>query len=197
MAKASNVAKEQRRILREQVKNLNKRLSRIEKAGLTSAPAYQYVSKRFPKRNRFSVKGANTPAEIQNLYVTMEHFQRMMTSTLRGAKQHIRNIARALDLKGSPQEIQSESNQIFDAYAKMQEYLGHEYSVIYGYNRLLDTLKHKEVRRELMDAIHEGGDVKSQLDKAIQRLESVRKAELGYEGFAEDEDEPFDFIPKK
>lgn len=196
MAKASKVAKKQREVLRKVVSKLNHRLDRLEKAGLDSAPAYKYVSQRY-HNTRFSVKGVNTPEAIQRLYLDMANFQQMMTSTVRGAKRNLRNIARNLDLKGTPQEIQAESNQIFAAYEKLRNYLGHEDSTIYGSRRLLDTIKHKEIRRELMQAINEGGSVKSQLDKAIQKLEQVRKAELGYEGFAEDEDEPFDFIPKK
>ena len=100
----------------------NKRLRRLEKNNLTDQPAYR-TWKNYNGGEYFSVKGKNFN-ELQAENARLNNFINSTTSTVRGARNHLKEVAKRLDLKySSVKELPLMTQRYFELASKAEQYL--------------------------------------------------------------------------
>lgn len=118
----------------------NKRLKRLEEAGLTDTPAYRNWAEF--KGERFSTTGDEAYEELLRKYHEVERFRKHKTSTVRGATEELQRTARALGLNADDRvDIQQKSGKIFfikDKVAQLLKATG-EYDAV-GTDELLEYI---------------------------------------------------------
>lgn len=97
----------------------NKRAERLSKNGLTDSPAYrEYV-----EGGRFSVRG-KTHNEVQHELARLRRFMGMETSTIKGYKANLKQIADNTGIEYSDfKELQTKSAKFFELQSKVEQYL--------------------------------------------------------------------------
>lgn len=147
---------EEERKLRAEARRLvsmaNKRLKRLEEQNLINSPAYrQWVEEGAQK---FSVKGKSME-EVKQEIARMERFLRMQTSTVKGAKEYFKNVAKEVGIKKFDDftDLQRKLNTFFEITAKIKEYLYNtkEIGVAIGYQKIWEVVSDyvEEVGHEL------------------------------------------------
>lgn len=99
----------------------NKRLNRLEKAGLHDSPAY----KRWKEDGgaRFSVKG-KSHNELQKEFARMDRFIKAETSTVRGVNKTLKEMAKNTGIKyKNLKELRSKATKFFELASKVEQYL--------------------------------------------------------------------------
>ncbi len=148
--------KRQERVLRQKASRLvsmaNKRLKRLEEQDLVQTPAYKKWVEN--GEQKFGIRGKSNE-EVKQEIARMESFLKKQTSTVRGAKKYLRNVASELnidDIKDYAQ-LQSKLNNFFEVTAKVKEYLynSKEVSVSIGYKKLWEEVSNymEEVGSEI------------------------------------------------
>ena len=100
----------------------NKRLRRLEKNNLTDQPAYR-TWKNYNGGEYFSVKGKNYN-ELQAENARLNNFINSTTSTVRGANNHLKEVAKRLDLKYSNvKDLPLITKRYFELASKAEQYL--------------------------------------------------------------------------
>ncbi len=147
---------EEERKLRAEARRLvsmaNKRLRRIEQQNLINSPAYKkWVEEGGQK---FSVKGKSME-EVKQEIARMNDFLKKQTSTVRGAKQYFKNVAKEVGIKKFDDftDLQRKLNTFFETTAKIKEYLYNtkEIGVAIGYQKIWEVVSDyvEEVGHEL------------------------------------------------
>lgn len=147
---------EEERKLRAEARRLvsmaNKRLRRLEEQNLINSPAYRrWVEEGAQK---FSVKGKSME-EVKQEIGRMNRFLRMQTSTVRGAKQYFKNVAKEVGIEKFSDftDLQRKLNTFFETTAKIKEYLYNtkEIGVAIGYQKIWEVVSDyvEEVGHEL------------------------------------------------
>lgn len=147
---------EEERKLRAEARRLvsmaNKRLRRLEEQNLTESPAYKKWVE--DGAQKFSVKGKSIE-EVKQEIARMEEFLRMKTSTVRGAKEYFKNVAKEVGIKKFSDfaDLQRKLNTFFEITAKIKEYLYNtkEIGVAIGYQKIWEVVSDyvEEVDHEL------------------------------------------------
>lgn len=83
---------------------VNKRLKRLEEAGLQETKAYQQFLKNNAGQPRFSVKGKNYN-ELVSQYYKMINFIEEKSSTVKGAKEVIKDVAKSIGFSFSKNQF--------------------------------------------------------------------------------------------
>lgn len=147
---------EEERKLRAEARRLvsmaNKRLRRLEQQNLINSPAYKkWVEEGGQK---FSVKGKSME-EVKQEIARMNDFLKKQTSTVRGAKQYFKNVAKEVGIKKFDDftDLQRKLNTFFETTAKIKEYLYNtkEIGVAIGYQKIWEVVSDyvEEVGHEL------------------------------------------------
>lgn len=99
----------------------NKRIQRLERAGLQSSPAYQkYIAEGGAK---FGVKGKSFN-EVQSEMARLNRFLDAKTSTIRGVNQTLREMAKNTGVKyKNLAELRAKSDKFFELSSKVEQYL--------------------------------------------------------------------------
>ena len=100
----------------------NKRLKRLEEQNLTMSPAYKkWIDEGGQK---FGVRG-KSKEELKLEVARLNKFLKMTTSTVKGTKQYMKNIASEVGIKqwGSFQSLNAQLKGFFEVSEKVREYL--------------------------------------------------------------------------
>ena len=154
--KDHNLFTEEERKLRAEARRLvsmaNKRLRRLEQQNLINSPAYKKWVE--DGKQKFSVKGKSME-EVKQEIARMNDFLKKQTSTVRGAKQYFKNVAKEVGIKSFNdfKDLQNKLNTFFETTAKIKEYLynSKEIGVAIGYQKIWEVVSDyvEEVGHEL------------------------------------------------
>ena len=99
----------------------NKRIARLEKAGLTDSPAYQKYIK--DGGGKFGVRG-KTYNQVQAEVARLDRFLNTQSSTIRGVNNQLRTIAENTGIKyKNMKELKQKSSKFFELSSKVEQYL--------------------------------------------------------------------------
>ena len=173
---------EEERKLRAEARRLvsmaNKRLRRLEQQNLINSPAYKkWVEEGAQK---FSVKGKSME-EVKQEIGRMNRFLGMQTSTVRGAKQYFKNVAKEVGIKKFDDftDLQNKLSTFFETTAKIKEYLYNtkEIGVAIGYQKIWEVVSDyvEEVGHELELTEETVVEMTKKLVKSVTYSEVDRK----------------------
>ena len=119
----------------------NKRLKRMEEQNLTISPAYKkWVDEGGQK---FGIKGKNAQ-EVKAEVARLNKFLNQTTSTVRGTKKYLTNIAEQVGIVdyNSYQSLNSQLKDFFEVSDRVREYLKNskEVSVSIGYKKIWEQV---------------------------------------------------------
>lgn len=147
---SADVRKEASRL----VSMANKRIDRLEKAGLESSPAYQkWISE---GGQRFGVKG-KTNAEVQTELHRLRRFINSQTSTIRGVNKNLKEMANNTGIKyKNIKELQNKATNFFELASKVEQYLRtvDDIASAIGYQKIWEAINVyvKDAKIDLSDA---------------------------------------------
>lgn len=119
----------------------NKRLKRMEEQNLTMSPAYKkWVDEGGQK---FGIKGKSTQ-EVRVEVARLNKFLNQTTSTVRGTKKYLTNVAEQVGITNynSFQSLNSQLKDFFEVSDRVREYLKNskEVSVSIGYKKIWEQV---------------------------------------------------------
>lgn len=141
----NNVFTKQERKYRQEasrkVSMANKRLKRMEEQNLSMSPAFRkWVDEGGQK---FGIKGKST-AEVKAEVSRLNKFLKQTTSTVKGTKKYLTNIASQVGIKqwGSFSSLNTQLKDFFEVSNRVQEYLKNtkEVSVSIGYKKIWEQV---------------------------------------------------------
>lgn len=140
----------------------NKRLKRLEKAGLTDSPAY----KKWLDGGgvKFGVRG-KTHNQLQQEVSRMNQFINSQTSTIRGVNAQLKDMAKNTGIKySSLKELRSKASKFFELASKVEQYLRtvDDMASAIGYQKIWTAIN-QYVETEKVDL----GQAKNDIDKMI------------------------------
>ena len=119
----------------------NKRLKRMEEQNLTMSPAYKKWMEEGGQK--FGVKGKSTQ-EVRAEVARLNKFLKQTTSTVRGTKKYLTNVAGQVGIVNynSFQSLNSQLKDFFEVSDKVREYLKNskEVSVSIGYKKIWEEV---------------------------------------------------------
>ncbi len=136
----------------------NKRLKRMEEQNLSMSPAYQkFIDEGGQK---FGIKGKSND-EVKAEVARLNKFLKQTTSTVRGTKKYLTNIANQVGIKDfdSFQSLNSQLKDFFEVADKVKEYLknSQEISVSIGYKKIWEQVN--EYAESVIKKAHKTGKV--------------------------------------
>ena len=119
----------------------NKRLKRMEEQNLTMSPAYKkWVEE---GEQKFGVRGKTTK-EVQAEVARLNKFLNQTTSTVRGTKKYLTNVAEQVGITNydSYEYLNSQLKDFFEVSDRVREYLKNskEISVSIGYKKIWEQV---------------------------------------------------------
>lgn len=134
----------------------NKRLQRLEGNKLTDSPAYQKLVEIMGDRPRFSIRGKDYN-EVQREVARMRQFLNAKTSTVRGANQVLKEMAKNTGIKyRTMKELREKSKLFFELASKVEQYLRtiDDIASAIGYQKIWEAVNTyiKDVRKEMSNA---------------------------------------------
>lgn len=136
--------------LSKMVSMANKRLVRLEKAGLQDSPAYKkWVEDGGAK---FSVKG-KSHNELQKEFSRLKKFIESETSTIRGVNNVLKNIASNTGIKfKNLRELHKKAEHFFELASKVEQYLRtvEDMASAIGYQKIWEAIN-QYVKKEKLD----------------------------------------------
>lgn len=119
----------------------NKRLKRMEEQNLSMSPAYKkWIDEGGQK---FGIRG-KSQLEVRAEVARLNKFLNQTTSTVRGTKKYLTNIASQVGIKstGSFNTLNEQLREFFDVSNRVQEYLKNtkEVSVSIGYKKIWEQV---------------------------------------------------------
>lgn len=141
----NNIFTQQERKYRQEasrkVSMANKRLKRMEEQNLTMSPAYKkWIDEGGQK---FGIKGKTTQ-EVRAEVARLNKFLNQTTSTVRGTKKYLTNVANQVGIVNynSFQSLNSQLKDFFEVSDRVREYLKNskEISVSIGYKKIWEQV---------------------------------------------------------
>ena len=158
--------------LRKEVSRLaslaNKRIQRLENAGLTDSPAYQKLVENGTVK--FGVKG-KTYNELQSEMSKINRFVNAKTSTIRGINSNLKEMAANTGIKyGTLKELRSKAANFFELSSKVEQYLRtvNDMASAIGYNKIWEVIN-EYVAREKVDLSGAKNNI-DELSKMVSEL---------------------------
>lgn len=112
---------EYRAQITKKISMANKRLRRLEKAGLTDSPAYQRLVK--DGKPQFSIKGKDY-RQVQQEEVKLNRYLDSLTSTVTGTTKHLKTMAKNVGIKyDNMKQLQADAKIFFELDSKAKQYL--------------------------------------------------------------------------
>lgn len=119
----------------------NKRLKRLEEQNLSMSPSYKKWIE--DGGQKFSVRGKTTK-EVQAEVARLNKFLNQTTSTVRGTKKYLNNIASQVGIKNydSYQSLNNQLKDFFEVSDRVREYLKNskEIAVSIGYKKIWEEV---------------------------------------------------------
>ena len=119
----------------------NKRLARMEQQNLTMSPAYKKWIEEGGQK--FGIKGKSAE-EVRVEVARLNKFIKQTTSTVKGTKKYLTNIASQIGIKqwGSFQSLNTQLTNFFEVSERVREYLRNtkEVSVSIGYKKIWEQV---------------------------------------------------------
>lgn len=168
--------KQLRREASRLVSMANKRLIRLEANKLTDVPAYQQlVDIMGTNKPRFSIRGKDYN-ELQREISRMRRFLDAKTSTVRGANQVLKEMAKNTGIKyKSMKELREKAKLFFELASKVEQYLRtvHDIASAIGYQKIWQA-----VNTYVKDAKRDIDTSKIDLERAVFEIsEAIREYE--------------------
>lgn len=138
----------------------NARLRRLEKAELTGSPAYQYWLN--SGGVNFGVRGKDYN-QLQAELARLNGFLNAKTSTVRGAKAMLKDIASNTGLTGDYREIMNNSANFFRLAGMVEQYLN-------SAEGIANAINYREIWQAVNIYVQTSGDT---LDSAEADIESI------------------------
>ena len=137
----TEIEKKYRQEASRKVSMANKRLKRIEQQNLSMSPAYKkWIDEGGQK---FGIRGKSME-EVRVEVARLNKFLKQTTSTVRGTKKYLRNIAGQVGIKqwGSFQSLNNQLKGFFEVADRVQEYLKNskEVAVSIGYKKIWEQV---------------------------------------------------------
>ena len=137
----TDIEKKYRQEASRKVSMANKRLKRMEQQNLSMSPAYKkWIDEGGQK---FGIRGKSME-EVRVEVARLNKFLNQTTSTVRGTKKYLRNIAGQVGIKqwGSFQSLNSQLRGFFEVADRVQEYLKNskEVAVSIGYKKIWEEV---------------------------------------------------------
>ena len=137
----TEIEKKYRQEASRKVSMANKRLKRIEQQNLSMSPAYKkWIDEGGQK---FGIRGKSME-EVRVEVARLNKFLKQTTSTVRGTKKYLRNIAGQVGIKqwGSFQSLNHQLRGFFEVADRVQEYLKNskEVAVSIGYKKIWEQV---------------------------------------------------------
>ena len=163
--------KENRKKISRLVSLANKRLKRLENAGLNDSPAYQKWVE--AGAEKFSVKGKDHN-ELQRELSRLKNFIESETSTVRGVNNVLKQMAQNTGIEYSNmQELKDNAKTFFELSSKVEQYLRtvDDIASSIGYQKIWESINQyvKDERITLKDA-------KMNIDQMIKVVTDMLKA---------------------
>lgn len=163
--------KENRKKISRLVSLANKRLKRLENAGLNDSPAYQKWVE--AGAEKFSVKGKDHN-ELQRELSRLKNFIESETSTVRGVNNVLKQMAQNTGIEYSNmQELKDNAKTFFELSSKVEQYLRtvDDIASAIGYQKIWESINQyvKDERITLNDA-------KMNIDQMIKVVTDMLKA---------------------
>ena len=137
----TEIEKKYRQEASRKVSMANKRLKRMEQQNLTMSPAYKkWID---DGGQKFGIRGKSME-EVRVEVARLNKFLKQTTSTVRGTKKYLRNIAGQVGIKqwGSFQSLNHQLRGFFEVADRVQEYLKNskEVAVSIGYKKIWEQV---------------------------------------------------------
>ena len=164
--------KQLRREASRLVSMANKRLIRLEANKLTDVPAYQQLVDIMGNKPRFSIRGKDYN-ELQREISRMRRFLDAKTSTVRGANQVLKEMAKNTGIKyKTMKELREKSKLFFELASKVEQYLRtvHDIASAIGYQRIWEA-----VNTYVKDVKHDIDTTKLDLERAVFEISEAIK----------------------
>lgn len=148
----------------------NKRIQRLEKAGLKDSPAYQRYIK--DGGQRFGVKG-KTYREVQSEVARLDRFISSQTSTIRGVNTVLKEMAENTGIKyKNLTELRTKSAKFFELASKVEQYLRtvDDMASAIGYQKIWEVIN-TYTQESKIDL----GDADLKIDEMVERVTSAIK----------------------
>jgi hypothetical protein len=162
----------------------NKRLHRLERNNLQDLPAYKTWFANGQKY--FSVKGKNQD-EIQREYWRLKHFLDNQTSTVRGANNFLREMAKNTGIKYKGlTDLKTKAKKFFELAQKIEDYNKsiNETARALDYQKIWnDISQYMSINKQEFDNID---DTEQLLEKFLQYLDKLQPVENNKEGYSYD-----------
>lgn len=163
--------KENRKKISRLVSLANKRLKRLENAGLNDSPAYQKWVE--AGAEKFSVKGKDHN-ELQRELSRLKNFIESETSTVRGVNNVLKQMAQNTGIEYSNmQDLKNNAKTFFELSSKVEQYLRNvdDIASSIGYQKIWESINQyvKDERITLADA-------KMNIDQMIKVVTDMLKA---------------------
>ena len=141
----NNVFTEKERKYRQEasrkVSLANKRIARMEQQNITMSPAYKKWIEEGGQK--FGIKGKSTE-EVRAEVARLNKFIKQTTSTVKGTKKYLTNIASQVGIKqwGSFQSLNTQLSNFFEVSDRVRDYLRNtkEVSVSIGYKKIWEQV---------------------------------------------------------
>lgn len=145
--------KQLRREASRLVSMANKRLIRLESNKLTDVPAYQQLVDIMGNKPRFSIRGKDYN-ELQREISRMRRFLDAKTSTVRGANQVLKEMAKNTGIKyKTMKELREKAKLFFELANKVEQYLRtvHDIASAIGYQKIWEAVNTyvKDIQRNI------------------------------------------------
>ena len=146
----------------------NKRIQRLEKAGLESSPAYRkYVEEGGAK---FGVKGKSFN-EVQAEMARLNRFLDAKTSTIRGINQTLRDMAKNTGVKyKNLADLRTKADNFFELSSKVEQYLRsvEDIASAIGYQKIWEA-----INVYVKDAEIDLGEAEVDIDQMTQAVSGI------------------------
>lgn len=180
------------------VSMVNKRLIRLEANKLTDVPAYKKLVDVMGDKPRFSIRGKDYN-EVQREVARMRQFLNAKTSTVRGANQVLKEMAKNTGIKyRTMKELRENSKLFFELASKVEQYLRtvDDIASAIGYQKIWEAVNTyiKDVRKEMNNAEMSIEQAVFEITEAIKEHEkkefiiSLDNAVEGWFRLADDDD---------
>ena len=148
----------------------NKRLKRLEDAGLTDSPAYKAMN-----GQRFGVRG-KSHNDLQKEVARMNRFLDSATSTIRGSNQVLKTMAESTGIKyKNLTDLKEKAKTFFELSSKVEQYLRtvEDMASAYGSTQLFTAINEyvEKAKIDLGDSEKDINKLVGEIGKAIVEFE--------------------------
>ena len=157
----------------------NKRLSRLEKKGMTSSPAYQ--SWLDSGGQKFSIRGKNYN-QVQSELARINTYLESATSSIRGANRVVKEMIKntGVDIKyDNLKDVQKQTKKFFEISSKIEQYFRtvEDRASSIGYQKIWQAVNKyiEEQRGGVLDSERSVDDIANSIVKAMKEWDKPEK----------------------